>query len=174
MDLLDYTTDSLYYEEDLPTPETAELLRQAAEGYGAGEAEPALLRAYFLQPENLTVLVAVYRYFFYRHQLEDALRVADRLLRITAGRLGLDPDWRALSQAGLGPAVQTSIALTRFHLAGLKAAGYLQLRLGDFAEALARLRKVQELDSADRIGALALLRLAEEYHERHKAERGVA
>jgi hypothetical protein len=174
MDLLDYTTDPLYYDADPPGEETAALLTQAAAGYGEGLAEPALLRAYFLQPENLTVLVAVYRYYFYRHRPADALRVAERLLRLTAGRLGLDPDWRRLTQAGLAPAIETSIALTRFHLAGLKAAGYLQLRLGDFADALARLRKVQELDSADRIGALALLRLAEEHYERYKAERGVA
>jgi len=119
------------------------------------------------------VLVAIYRYFFYQHRLNEALRVADRLLQVTALRLGIERDWRRLSLPGLVNGIETSISLTRFHLAGLKASAYLLMRLGDFSEAMARLRKVQELDTADRIGATALLQLAEESYERQKAERGV-
>jgi hypothetical protein len=44
----------------------------------------------------------------------------------------------------------------------LKGAGYLQLRLGDYETALARLEKVSELDSNDRLGAKALIDVARE------------
>ncbi len=161
MDLLDFTGEDLYYDEP-SEPKVLELLQDAAEHYGDDEAERALYRAYFLAPEDLSVLVGLYRYFFYRHQLEDAMRVAERVLSVVGRRLQLDCDWPDLDLNRLGAAIEVSITLTRFYLSALKGAGYLKLRLGDPQGALDRLRKVQELDTADRIGAVPLLRIAEE------------
>ena len=71
MDLLDFNGEAMYFDEPV-TPRVEALLAQAAEHYGAGPedtgAELCLLRAYFLEPEHLTVLVALYRYFYYRRQ----------------------------------------------------------------------------------------------------------
>lgn len=161
MDLLDFTAEDLYFDEPLAA-EAEGLLAQASALYG-GDPEAAghaLLRAHFLEPEHPTVLVALYRYFYYRHRYGDALRVAERVVRLTSRRLGIDPDWRRLDQASLGRAVVSSMTRTRFLLMAIKGAGYLCLRLGDAEGALARLEKLAALDSSDRLHVGGLVDLA--------------
>ena len=76
MDLLDFSDCELYF--DVPMPAAAEqLLAQASAEYGDPSAETALLRAHLLAPENLAVLVGLYRYYFYQHRLDDADRRID-------------------------------------------------------------------------------------------------
>lgn len=159
MDLLDFTGEDLYFDKPLPA-EVSALLQQASKTYGSHAAEQHLLRAYFLEPENFSVLVALYRYFYYQHRYGDAFIVAERTLLVAARQLDINPDWRALTDADLGYGVQRSMALMRFHLHALKGAGYLKLRLGHYQEALDRLQKVVDLDAADRIGAAPLRDLA--------------
>jgi tetratricopeptide (TPR) repeat protein len=159
MDLLDFTGEELYFDQPL-SAEVSTLLDQAAELYGDAEAEQKLLTAYFHDPENFTVLVALYRYFYYQHRYQDALRVADRTLVITASLLGINREWHRISDVDLGYGVQHSMALMRFYLYALKGAGYLCLRLGDYQQARDRLQKIVDLDTSDRIGATALLDLA--------------
>ena len=155
-DLLDFDSEDLYFDEAL-NPEAKENLDQAAENYGAGEAEKALLRAYFLEPGHPMILVALYRYYYYQHRLSDALIVAERVLQVIAKRLELPQDWRELTEGRLGNGVMISMTLIRFYMLALKGAGYLELRLGNYEPALQRLEKVSELDSKDRLGARALL-----------------
>jgi tetratricopeptide (TPR) repeat protein len=165
MDLQDFSGESMYFEEPL-TPEVEGLLALAAEHYGNGPedgaAEQALLRAYFLEPEHPTVLVALYRFYYYRRSYREALVVADRAIAISAARLRLPARWQELSEGVLGPAVLASMTLTRFLLLALKGSGYLLLRLGDPAAALARLEKVAEIDTSDRLGVQPLAHLARE------------
>lgn len=159
MDLLDFNGEEMYF--DTPVgPEVDALIGLAARRYGEPKAEQSLLRAYFLEPEHLTVLVALYRFFYYRHGYAEALLVADRAIRLTAERLGVTPDWRMLTKNDLGSAVLESMTLTRFLLLALKGSGYLKLRLGDNADALERFEKVAEMDSSDRLGMAELLSLA--------------
>jgi hypothetical protein len=159
MDLMDFEGESLYFDEPLPD-EVGELLRLSAQSYGTAEAEHSLMRAYFLEPRHLTVLVALYRYFFYQHRYEDALRVADRALEVTASKLNISSDWRELGMSRLAVGIMQSMTLTRFYLMVLKGAGYLRLRTGDTAGGLERLLKVAELDSSDRLGVAALIEVA--------------
>ncbi|HLY96123.1 MAG TPA: hypothetical protein VKO66_02840, partial [Sideroxyarcus sp.] len=65
MDLLDFETAELYFDEPL-TPEVARLIVAAADNYGSDEGELMLLRANFMAPQHLMVLVALYRYYFYQ------------------------------------------------------------------------------------------------------------
>ena len=161
MDLLDFTSEDLYFEEPLQS-EASDCLDQAAEHYAGDRAEPALLRAYFLAPEHPLVLVALYRFFYYRHRLADALRVADRVLVIFAKRLDLPQDWHELNETQIGGGVMVSMTMIRFYLLALKGAGFLELRLGLYPDAFERLAKVVELDSHDRLGARALLEVAQQ------------
>ena len=86
MDLLDFSDCELYF--DVPMPAAAEqLLAQASAEYGDPSAETALLRAHLLAPENLTVLVGLYRYYFYQHRPGDALQVADLELDLLRRRV---------------------------------------------------------------------------------------
>lgn len=163
MDLLDFNAETMYFDE--PTPARVEaLLADAAERYAAGPddtgAELSLLRAYFLAPEHLTVLVALYRYFYYRHSYREALVTADRAIALTATRLGLPTRWQDLSESDLGGSVLVSMTLTRFLLLALKGSAYLLLRLGEPGRALARLEKIAELDTSDRLGIKELTAIA--------------
>ncbi len=159
MDLLDFKGEDLYFERALPV-EVESLLRKAAKAYPAPRTEALLTRAYFLEPQHLTVLVALYRFYYYRHRYADALLVADRSLQAAGRQLGVSDDWRRFDPARLGHGAMVSLGLTRFYLLALKGAGYLQLRLGDLPGALERLEKLAELDPKDQLGAEPLIELA--------------
>ncbi|MES9974757.1 MAG: hypothetical protein ABW094_10895 [Candidatus Thiodiazotropha sp.] len=161
MDMLDFEEGALYFDEPLQA-EAKRCLDSAAEQYGKGSAEQLLMRAYFLEPEHPIVLVALYRYFYYQHRLEEALIVADRVLKVFASRLEISEDWNQLNEMEIGGGVLISMTMTRFYMLALKGAGFLELRLGLYESALARLKKVVELDSKDRLGARALIDVAQD------------
>ena len=93
MDLQDFEAEDLYFNATID-PEIAELLEEAASLYPATETETLLLRAYFLDPEDLNVLVALYRYYYYQHRLRDALSVAQKSITASGKRLRMPDDWR--------------------------------------------------------------------------------
>jgi hypothetical protein len=159
MDLLDFEAQPLYFDAPLPDG-VSDLLAQSAREYGKAAAGHNLMRAYFLAPRHLVVLVALYRYFYYQRRYGDALIVADRALEVVAGKLGTGGNWRELDINGLATGIVKSMTLTRFYLMVLKGAGYLRLRQGDTEGGLERLQKVAELDSSDRLGAAALVGMA--------------
>jgi hypothetical protein len=156
MDLMDFDQPTLYYDDPV-APEVERLLLAAAASYGEEAAETSLLRAYFLAPEQLVVLVALYRYYFYQHRLEDALLVADRAMAVAGRRLELPEEWQRLHPEHVGHAVLRSMGLLRFYLMVLKAAGYIHMRLERLQTGRAMLEKLVELDSHDRLGGKALL-----------------
>jgi len=162
MDLLDFSDCKLYFEDALPT-EAELLIAQAAQDYGNPAAELALLRAHLLAPEHLTVLVSLYRYYFYQHRLQDVLVVAEHAKRISARHLGIPNDWRQIDEAQLGSAAATSFGLLRFYLLALKAESVVLLRLGRIAESRDRLSKLAALDSRDHLGAAKLLEVVDEF-----------
>lgn len=156
MDLMDFDQTTLYFDDPV-SPEVERLIAEAGAGYGSDDTESLLLRAYFLAPGQLVVLVAMYRYYFYQHRLDDALIVADRTLSAAGARLGFPDEWRQLHPQHLGYAAMRSIGLLRFYLMVLKAAGYINLRLGREAQGEAMLEKLIEMDSHDRLGGKGLL-----------------
>lgn len=162
MDLLDFSDCKLYFEDPLPAAAEA-LIAEAARAYGSPGAELALLRAHLLAPDNLTVLVGIYRYYFYQHRLEDALQVAERAMQLSGRQLGLPADWTLLDEQRLGSAAAASFGLLRFHLLALKAASVVLLRLGRIAASRERLIKLAVLDSRDQLGAAKLLEVVDEF-----------
>ncbi|MBU0622452.1 MAG: hypothetical protein KJ795_11450 [Gammaproteobacteria bacterium] len=156
MDLMDFDNAVLYFDEPLAL-DVVRLIEAAADKYGSEEAESLLLRANLLAPQHLMVLVALYRYYFYQHRLEDALLVAESALAVVGRRLEFPETWVYLREANVGAGVMQSMGLVRFYLMVLKAAGYINLRLGHVATGRAMLEKLVELDSHDRMGGKALL-----------------
>ena len=168
MDLLDFSDCKLYFEDALPA-EAELLIAQAAQDYGDPAAELALLRAHLLAPEHLTVLVSLYRYYFYQHRLDEVLIVAEHAKRISARHLGIPNDWRQFDEAQLGSAAATSFGLLRFYLLALKAESVVLLRLGRIAESRDRLSKLAALDSRDHLGAAKLLEVVDEFQSENAA-----
>lgn len=152
MDFLDFEGQDLYFDAPL-SPEVAALLKKAADVYPAAESETLLMRGYFLEPEHLTVLVALYRYFYYQHRYHDALVVSERALKVAGDMLEFRVEWPDLRLSEVGSGVMVSMGLIRFYLLALKASGYLKLRVGAFEEAARRLDKLAELDSNDQFSS---------------------
>ena len=160
MDLLDFDTTTLYYEQ--ATSQEVELLIEKASLDNFDAATEVYLKLAWLQaPKNLTVLVALYRYFFYKHRLEEALDVAEQAVSAAAELLGLPTQWRDTSAAFLDrKRTPKLMGLLRFYLQAIQSAAVLCLRLGRLHEAVERLRKLTELDTRDRLASTALLQLA--------------
>ncbi len=156
MDLLELEGQQLYFDEPMPQ-EVSELIEQASSAYGSGREEILLLKASFIAPNNLSVLVALYRCYYYQQRLEEAQRVAERALSVVAEQVGFPDDWRKLNESELAHAVYKSMGLVRFYMTVLKADAYLYLRLGNIKAGRERLQKVAELDTTDHFGAAALL-----------------
>lgn len=140
----------------------------ALEEAGAARAEPAramaaLMRADAIAPGHPAVLIALYRHYFYGHQLRPARDVARKALVVGAARLGLPPVWRDVPERALPGALDD--VTTRFYLWVLKGYAYLSMRLDDAAEARDALAKLRALDPEDRVGA-ALLEAVRQRQER--------
>lgn len=155
MDLQDFKTDALYFDEEAD-PAVQALLEQAAEQYGP-DAEPLLKQAYQMAPDNLSVLVGLYRYYYYQHRYDDAIEIAYKVMATLASRIDFPERWQDVTMVSVTNGVMQSIGLVRFYLFALKAAGYLHLRTGRFEEGKAMITKVVSLDAADRLGARLLL-----------------
>ncbi|MCB1907605.1 MAG: hypothetical protein KDH15_09570 [Rhodocyclaceae bacterium] len=156
MDLHDFDSVSLYFDDACP-PEVDALLDTAAQGCVDGEGELPLLQAHLHAPEQLVVLVGLYRYYFYRHRLAEADVVAQRAMQVSGRRLGLPDDWQRMDQIALADAASRSIGLLRFWLLALKARAILALRDGRIPAGRQMLEKLVTLDQHDRLGASALL-----------------
>lgn len=159
MDLQDFEGQDMYF--DLPmSAEVDQLVNEAAESYGNGDAENKLLQAYELAPKNLSLLVAMYRFYYYQHRWKDALHIADLAMEASGELLDMTTHWTRLTPEHLGQPALRSMGLLRFYFLALKGAGYLCLRMDDREAALERLKKVVELDPQDRLGASFLLDMA--------------
>ncbi len=176
MDLLDLDNEAMYFEAPLPTG-VQQLLDESGEQYrsraldgsaddeleraSVDSAEWALLRAHLKAPEHLSVIVALYRFFYYRHRYAEAVMMADRAILLSSRQLGLTEDWRQLGQIELKQAAERSMASTRFLLLALKGAAWLLLRQNQPQAAIERLAPVRAFDQGNQLGTAELLSWAE-------------
>ena len=122
-------------------------------------ARELLYQARELDPDQLEVYIALYKFLFYRGHLDEAKLVAEEALQRAALRGGFNADWRQLSSAssdwsqGDGPA--------RTYLYSLKALAFISLRQGKHVQARALLEKLQQLDPEDLVGGSVIRQLAE-------------
>ena len=119
-------------------------------------AEALLQQALADTPDSEIVLIALYRFYFYRGELSKALTLAERCIEHGAHELGIDPDWRKVvsTQIDFG---DFSLPRHRFYLFSLNAYGYLLARLGRMDDSEEALCAVMRLDPHDRIGSAQLL-----------------
>ena len=145
-------------------PEAAEReLRLAGAAYHEPvRAEAHLDAARAIAPGHPAVLIGLYRYYFYRNRLAEALGVARECLALAAALNRLGADWRGV-RAGEAEFGRYEAALPRFYLFTLKGYAYLQLRLGGLEEGRAAVDKLLELDPGDKIGARVLLDVLERH-----------
>lgn len=139
-------------------PEAAEWhLAEAGLAYHQDDvAEHHLREALAAAPAHAAVLIGLYRFYFYKGRLAEALEVAEICLTKAARDNTLAADWRKVKP---NDAMFSSFEamLPRFYLFTLKAYAYLKMRLGDFAEGRDAVMKLLELDPSDKLGARVLL-----------------
>jgi len=121
-------------------------------------AESHLFQAQALSPGHAAVLIALYRFYFYKGRLNDALEVAERCLLKAARDNRLSEDWRKV-RGGDAEFSSYDAILPRFYLFTLKACGYLQMRLGRLEQSHEVLAKMLELDPSDKLNATVLLQV---------------
>lgn len=155
MDLQDFSSEMLYFEEGNQR-EVDELLEKAAQEYGP-ISEKYLLRALSMAEENLSVLVGLYRFYYYQHRYADALNIAYRVMGVVGRKIEFPSDWRDITMVSVTNGVVHSFCLVRLYFFALKAAGYISLRMAKFEQGKEMLEKVVAMDSADRMGAKLLL-----------------
>jgi tetratricopeptide (TPR) repeat protein len=158
MDLLDFEAQGLYFEEP-DVVGVKEMIAAAAENYATGNAELPLLKAYFLAPESLNVLVALNRFYYYQHRLEEALNATLKALAVIRRLINFPEDWRDLQQSHINDAPTDLLTQVRLYLFTLKATGFLNMRLNNLEVSQHIFEKLVGLDSKDRIGAKGLLEL---------------
>lgn len=138
-------------------PEAQDHLWQAGLSYHLDDvAERHLREAQSLAPGHAAVLISLYRFYFYKGRLVDALEIAKQCLDKALRENALPPDWRDVTadDAVFG---RYEDMLLRFFLFTLKGYAYLQMRLGNLDEGRAAVTKLLELDPSDKIGAQVLL-----------------
>lgn len=134
-----------------------EHLRLAGLAYHQDEvAERHLREAQELAPYHAAVLIGLYRFYFYKGRLREALEIAEICLVNAARDNGLVADWGQVRRGDADFGSYDSM-LPRFYLFTLKAYAYLQMRLGEIDEGRAAVMKLLELDPTDKLGAKVLL-----------------
>ena len=105
---------------------------------------------------NLDVLVAAYRYFFYKNQNALALQVANTVCDRIQQLEQLPTDWQALSPILLRRKEEPNI---RLYLNARAASGLVLARLGELEQAKDIATHIQAIDDKNEFGASVVLNI---------------
>jgi tetratricopeptide (TPR) repeat protein len=157
-DQLLFVKEQMMFGRNIP-PEINLRMQQAVAAYeDTDRAEQLLWDAHKLNPEQLEVYIALYKFYFYKKRLAEAEKVAREALAVSA-RVGKFPaDWQMLTRDSAD--WQQHDGPERVYLYTMKALGFIRLRLDDYQEGEAILNKLQILDPDDQVGGSVLLELA--------------
>ena len=157
MDLHEFNDYKLYFDDDT-SAEVEAVLAGAAKRYPTAESEAILRMGLKNFPENFSLLVGIYRFYFYRHKYSEALFTAHKILVLCERKMNWYVSWPDLTLELIAQGVlQHSMSLVRLYLTTLKCAGYVNIRMSNFTEGISMLEKVIELDTHDRLSTRDLL-----------------
>ena len=123
------------------------------------QAETLLWQAQRMDANALPVYFSLYKFYFYKGNLEQAELAARMALLAAAMQSGFNADWRGL-QADSADWLDYDTP-AHFYLFSLKALAFIRLRRGDIAESSAILAKMAEIDPGDSVGASVIRSIAE-------------
>ena len=135
------------------SPQVEALIKEAGRLHHLPQqALPLLEQARAAAPRHPAPLIALYRYYFYSHDLALARATGENALAIA--RTALGPNFG--DQPPSHEATRTDPAV-RFYLFTLKGLAYLNMRLDDMAEARLLLSELRRLDPQDHVSGALLL-----------------
>jgi hypothetical protein len=129
------------------------------------EALPLLEQARTTAPRHPAPLIALYRFYFYGHQLAKARAVGEDALAIA--RTALGPNFGDIPP---GDEATRGDAAVRFYLFTLKGLVYLNMRLGAMDEAQLMLKELRRLDPQDHVGGTLLFHVLTRYEKGETTE----
>lgn len=132
-------------------------------------ALPLLEQARAAAPRHPAPLIALYRFYFYGHQLAQARAVGEDALAIA--RTALGPNFGDIPP---GDEATRGDAAVRFYLFTLKGLAYLNMRLGTLDEAQLMLKELRRLDPQDHVGGALLLHVLTRHENGDTADAPVA
>jgi tetratricopeptide (TPR) repeat protein len=142
-------------------PLAEEHLQQAGLSYQSYDiAEDHLRQAQILAPDHFAVLIGLYRFYFYKGRMSEALGLANICLAKAAREKNFAADWWDV-RSGDADFADYEDVLARFYMFCLKGYAYLNMRLGDLAEGRVAVEKLLQLDPSDKIGARLLFDILE-------------
>lgn len=135
-------------------------LQQAVAAYDTPElAERLLWQAQQMDPNQLEVYVALYKFYFYKNWIEEAQGAVFVALKKSAELGNFNADWNRLTPESTN--WFSHEPPQRLYLYALKALSFIRLRQSDVDGADNILRKLQELDPTDQVGGSVLQQLAQ-------------
>lgn len=141
-------------------PEVNQLLQNAVACADDFErARGYLYEARAMDPGQLEVYVALYKFCFYRGRFDEAEQIALDALTRAAADSGFSSDWCQLHPDTAD--WSSSESSVRLYLYSLKALGFIRLRKGDEAGATEVLNTLARLDPEDQVGGSVIMTLAE-------------
>ena len=135
------------------SPQVEALIKEAGRlNHLPQQALPLLAQARAAAPRHPAPLIALYRYYFYSHDLPLARAAGEDALAIA--RTALGPNF---GDEPPGEDATRSDPAVRFYLFSLKGLAYLNMRLDDMDEARLMLGELRRLDPQDHVGGALLL-----------------
>lgn len=141
---------------DLPA-EVKQLLIAAANTWeDTTQSQHYIHQAVAIANQSLDVLVAAYRYFFYKHNDVAALQIANQVTEQIRQLEGLPEDWQRLSPILRDRKEEPNI---RLYLNAYAASGLVLARLGKIEEATTITARVNDIDDRREFGAATVLHI---------------
>lgn len=122
-------------------------------------ARAHLYEALALDPGQLEIYVALYKFCFYRGCFDEAEQIALAALTQAATDGGFSSNWRQLEQNTTDWKCMDSSV--RLYLYSLKALAFIRLRMGNNDGAREVLDSLARLDPDDQVGGSVIMTLAE-------------
>jgi len=114
------------------------------------ESEKYIQQALVKTDNNIEVLIAAYRYFYYKNNYALALLTSEKLIAKIQAMEKLPNDWQQLQPILVRRQEEPPI---RLYLNAYAASGLLLAKLGDLERALEISRKIQDIDLENKFGA---------------------
>ncbi|MGD8591805.1 MAG: hypothetical protein PVF82_03180 [Gammaproteobacteria bacterium] len=158
MSVVAFHEDRVMFGVNIPSHINA-YLQKAVAAYDDSElAESLLWQAQQLDPNQLEVYVALYKFYFYKNRIDEAESVVMKALSQSAELGDFSADWNHLT-----PLSANWLGIEnpqRLYLYALKALSFIRLRQSDVEGAENVLMKLRELDPTDQVGGSVLEQLA--------------
>ncbi|MCS6813254.1 MAG: hypothetical protein NZ772_06745 [Cyanobacteria bacterium] len=141
---------------DLPAEVKQLLIAAATTWEDTAQSQAYIQKALTIAHQSLDVLVAAYRYFFYKHNNSAALTMATQVIERIKQLEQLPESWELL--APILRERQEDITI-RLYLNAYAASGLILARMGAIAEAVEITSRVSELDTKGEFGAATVLQI---------------